>query len=59
MADDEAREDVLGRQRYNAALDTLESLLLALISAGVIAESDDPRVNEAIQTCMDAIGDNF
>lgn len=55
----EEEEDAIARQRYNAGVDTVESLLLALVSSGAIAESEDPKVNEAIQSCLDAIGHRF
>lgn len=56
---EETEEDALGRQRFNAGLDTIESLMLALVSAKIITESEDPKVNEALQTCLDSIGNNF
>ncbi len=55
----EEEEDAIARQRYNAGVDTVESLLLALVSSGAITESEDPKVNEAIQSCLDAIGHRF
>lgn len=56
---EETEEDALGRQRFNAGLDTIESFMLALVSSGAITESEDPKVNEALATCLDAIGNNF
>ncbi len=40
------------RRCYNAAIYGMESLLLALVSAGVIATKEDPDVNRAIRWCM-------
>jgi hypothetical protein len=45
--------------RYNGAMDGIESLLLALVCAGVIGESEDPRVNEAIQSALDGCENNL
>lgn len=50
----EDEEDVADRVGYNGALDGLESFLMALVASGVINQSEDPRVNEAIQTTLDA-----
>jgi hypothetical protein len=55
----ESEEDALGRHCVNAGLHTLESFLLSLVCAGVITESEDPRVNEAIETCLDALGNRY
>lgn len=55
----EGEDDVLNRLQYNAALDGLESLLLALVGAGVIDQQEDPKVNEAIQTTLDAIVNTY
>lgn len=43
----------------NSALDGMESLLLSLVMSGVITQSEDPRVNESLQTTLDAISDNL
>lgn len=40
------------------AWDGVESFLLALVVSGVITESEDPRVNEALNTAFDAIDNN-
>jgi len=51
--------DAVNRQRYNAGLSTVESLVLSLVCSGVLTESESPQVNEAIQSCLDAIGHQF
>lgn len=58
--DMERDEDEQAKNREaNAALDGIESLLLALVCAGVITQSEDPKVNEALQSAMDAISNNI
>ena len=52
-------EDVLPAAASNGALDGMESLLLALVQSGVITQSEDPRVNESLQTALDAISNNL
>jgi hypothetical protein len=42
---------------YNAAVDGVESLVLALACAGVDIER--PQIKTAVQTAVDAIGDNY
>ena len=53
------RIDALNRQGYNAGLDAIESLMLALVYAGALTESEKPQVNAALTTCLDAIEHHF
>ena len=56
---EEDAEEAASRLMYNGAIDGIESLLLALACAGCITKSEDPKVNEAIQTALDACGHHF
>jgi hypothetical protein len=51
--------DAVCRQRYNAGIDTVESLILALVASGALRESESRAVNDAIQACLDALGNKF
>jgi hypothetical protein len=42
---------------YSAAIDGMESLLLALYSAGI--DCSTPAVREAVETAFEAIGNNY
>jgi hypothetical protein len=53
----ESEEEVATRIKFNGALDGIESLLLSLCSADLL-KSEDPKVNEALQTTLDAIANN-
>lgn len=44
------------RLQYNAAIDGIESLILALVCAGV---SVDDKFREGVQSALDAVGNNF
>jgi hypothetical protein len=56
----EEEYDAVCRQRYNAGVDTVESLILALVGEGVLFGSEESRaVNNAIQSCLDALGQQF
>jgi hypothetical protein len=55
-ADDEHEWDE-GRAQFNAAIDGIESMILALAVAGVDVET--PAVVEAIESAIDAIGNKF
>jgi hypothetical protein len=55
---EETEDDAIDRQRYNAAVDGIESFLLALVSRG-IADSDIPKISEALQTALDALEHEF
>ena len=57
--DGDEEGEMLNRLQFNAGLDAIESFLLALICAGVITKSEDPRVNEAIQTALGALACNY
>lgn len=52
------QDTVLGRLQFNGGLDALESFLLSLVAAGVLTTSEDPKVNEALQSALDALGNN-
>jgi len=49
--------DVTGRLQYNAAIDGIESLLLAMACIGV--DLNDLKIIEAIETAVDACSNNF
>jgi len=53
----ESEEEALGRVQANAAIDGMESLILACACAGVDVKS--PQFVEAIETAIDAIGVNY
>jgi hypothetical protein len=55
-ADEENHRDA-GRAQFNAAIDGIESLVLALAVAGVNVEA--PEVLQAIESAVDAIGNQF
>ena len=59
-ANDENEYDAVARQRYNAGVDSVESLILALVGEGVLFGSEESRaVNNAIQSCLDKLGQQF
>ena len=51
--DIEDGEEVAGRDMHNAAIDGMESLILAMACEGVVP------TKMAIQTALDAIGNNY
>jgi len=53
---EETEEDVIDRQRYNAVLDGIESFLLGIVCSGI---SDIPKINQALQTTLDAVEYKF
>ena len=53
----ESEEDAIGRQRYNAAVDALESILLAHACAGI--KVDEPAYVAGLETALDAFSNNF
>ena len=60
---DETEEEIISRAKYNASLDVVESLTLALVSslkAHQIVIEDDLKtaLEEAFQTTVDAMGNN-
>lgn len=54
---DESEEDAIERIKHNAALDALESSILAHACAGI--KIDDPAYVLGIETALDAIFNNF
>jgi len=66
-ANTEDEYDAVCRQRYNAGVDSVESLLLALVGEGVFWRSgsedhvwsESPEVNRALQSCLDKLGQQF
>jgi hypothetical protein len=56
---EEEAEDAAARLMHNGAMEGIESLLLALACAGCITESEDPKVNEAIQSALDACENHY
>lgn len=58
-ADDtnESDEDAVGRAKYNAAVDALESLVLGHACAGV--KVDDPKYVKGLETALDAFSNQF
>ena len=53
----ESEEDAIGRQRYNAAVDALEAIVLAHACAGI--DIGDPRYVIGLETALDAFSNNF
>jgi hypothetical protein len=49
----ETEDEAVSRVKRNSFLDGVESLILALVSSGAIAGTEDKTVNEAIQHCLD------
>jgi hypothetical protein len=56
---EEEAEDAAARLMHNGAMDGIESLILALACAGCITESEDPKVNQVIQSTLDACENHY
>jgi hypothetical protein len=53
----ESEEEMVDRQIYNATIDGIESLTLALLSNGAL-RYDDPKLKEALETSLAAAANN-
>lgn len=56
-SDRETDNEALDRQLYNASIDGIESLVLALAEAGV--DVIDPRFQEGLSVALDSCAQNF
>jgi len=60
MTDDEASDiEPLILTEFNAAIDGVESLLLALFAEGVINDANENSVTAAVEAAIDAILNNM
>lgn len=57
LHDNEAVDDLVEVEHYNAAIDGIESLILAHACAGIDVESE--AYKEGIKTALDAISNNL
>ena len=56
-SDEQTDDDISFRLRYNAMLDTIESLILSHAFAGV--DVSDPRYIAGVKDTLEALGSNF